>query len=220
MDINSSKLTLLAVLCTAGIICVLCLGGCSDPAASGPEPVWGANDADIDFQTANGRPPTAKTLCAMADIFAVQGRDSECEYVLRRVLREHPQYLPAYNSLAELQMRQGLTREAIETLRIALGLHPDEPTILNNLGMCRIVRGEYEDALDMFTKAAGTRPEYAKYRANMAVALGLIGREEESLALFSQVTSEDKASQNVTVLREARNMPEQATVPPVAPDSE
>jgi len=146
MDINSSKLTLLAVLCAAGIICVLCLGGCSESAASSPEPVWGTNDADVDFQTANGRPPTAKTLCAMADILATQGRDSECEYVLRRVLREHPEYLPAYNSLAELQMRQGLTREAIETLGTALGLHPGEPTILNNLGMCRIVRGEYEDA--------------------------------------------------------------------------
>jgi len=220
MDINSSKLTLLAALCAVGIVCVLCLGGCSEPAASGPESVWGANDADIDFQTANSRPPTAKTMCAMADILATQGRDPECEYVLRRVLREHPEYLPAYNSLAELQMRQGLTSEAIETLRTALGLHPGEPTILNNLGMCRIVRGEYEDALDMFTKAAGSRPEYAKYRANMAVALGLIGREEESLALFSQVTSEDKANQNVTVLREARNMPEEATAPPAAPDTE
>jgi len=66
--------------------------------------------------------------------------------------------------------------------------------------------------------AAGTRPEYTKYRANMAVALGLIGREEESLALFSQVTSEDKANQNVAVLREARKMPEQATAVP--PDTE
>ncbi len=206
MDINSSKLTLLAVLCAAGIICILCLGGCSESAASGPEPVWGTNDADIDFQTANGKPPTAKTLCAMADIFAIQGRDSECEYVLRRVLREHPQYLPAYNSLAELQMRKGLTSEAIETLRIALSIGPEETTILNNLGMCRLVRGEHEDALQMFTKAAGTNPENSKYRANMAVALGLIGRAEESLALFSQVMCKEDADHNLTVLQEARNM--------------
>ncbi|MFH1717538.1 MAG: tetratricopeptide repeat protein [Planctomycetota bacterium] len=211
MDINSSKSTLRAALCAGGIICMLCLGGCSDSAGSGPDPVWGTNDAGSDFQTATDRPPTAKTLCAMADILATQGRDSECEYVLRRILQEHPKYLPAYNSLAELQMRQGLTSEAIETLQIALGIHPDDPTMLNNLGMCRIVRGEYEDALEMFTKAAGKMPENAKYRANMAVALGLMGREEESLALFSQVMSEDKANHNLTVLREARNMPEQAS---------
>jgi len=211
MDINSSKSALCAALCSWLCICLLCLGGCSESAGSDPELVGGMSDTADNFQTASKRPPTAKTLCALADILATQGKDSECEYVLRRILQEHPEYLPAYNSLAELQMRQGLTNDAKKTLKDALVVHPGEPTILNNLGMCRMVRGEYEDALQMFTEAAGAMPGYARYRANMAVVLGLMDREEESLALFSQVMCEEDATHNLTVLREARSMPGEAS---------
>jgi len=211
MDINSSKSALCAALCTWLCICLLCLGGCSESAGTDPDLAGEMNSGADKFQTASKRPPTPKTLCALADILATQGKDSECEYVLRRVLQEHPEYLPAYNRLAELQMRQGLTNEAIVTLKGALEIQPGEPTIMNNLGMCRIVLGEYEDALQMFTEAAGAMPGFAKYRANMAVALGLLGREEEALALFSQVMSEEDAIHNLTILREAGKISEQTS---------
>jgi Flp pilus assembly protein TadD len=124
---------------------------------------------------------------------------------LKRIIQDDPKFLPAYNSLAELQMRQGQTNTAIETLRHALNINPDDTVILNNLGMCWIVRQDYQNALKMFTKAAGIMPENVKYRANMAVALGLMGRDEESLALFKQILPEDQANHNLTILREARN---------------
>lgn len=211
MDINSSKSALCAALCTWLCICLLCLGGCSESAGTDPDLAGEMNSGADNFHAASKRPPTPKTLCALADILATQGKDAECEYVLRRVLQEHPKYLPAYNSLSELQMRQGLTKEAIGTLNSALEIHPGEPTILNNLGMCRMVQGEYDQALQMFTEAAGAMPGYARYRANMAVALGLLAREEESLALFSQVMCEEDANHNLSVLQEARNMSGEAS---------
>jgi Flp pilus assembly protein TadD len=192
-------------LCIVGLICILCVYGCSEPANSGKNTDWVTDKSDLDFQTQANKPPTAKTLCAMAEILAAQGRDSECEYVLKRIIQDDPKFLPAYNSLAELQMRRGQANTAIETLRHALKINPDDTVILNNLGMCWIVRQDYQNALKMFTKAAGIMPENVKYRANMAVALGLMGREEESLALFKQLLPEDQANHNLTILREARN---------------
>ena len=141
----------------------------------------------------------------MADILATQGRDSECEYVLKRIIQDNPKFLPAYNNLAELQMRQGRTNAAIETLQHALRINPDDTVLLNNLGMCWIVRRDYENALKMFTKAAGLMPENMKYRANMAVALGLMGRDDESLSLFKHVLPEDEAIHNLSVLQKARD---------------
>jgi Flp pilus assembly protein TadD len=177
------------------------------------------DDSELAFQEQANRPPTAKTLCAMADILAAQGRDSECEFVLKRIIQEHPRFLAAHNSLAELQMRQGRTNAAIETLQNGLSIHPEDPVLLNNLGMCRIVRGDYENALEMFTKAAGIMPENAKHRANMAVALGLMGRDEESLSLFKQVLPEDQANHNLSVLQEARGIAKPApAVPSETPD--
>lgn len=151
------------------------------------------------------RPPTAKTLYSMAQILATQGKDAECEFVLRRCVQEYPPFTPAYNSLAELQMRQGRIHEAVDTLSAALKARERDPVLQNNLGMCLLLRKEYDRALEHFTVAAGVVPENEKYRANMATALGLLGRQEESLALLQQVLPRDKAESNAEVLRKAHD---------------
>ena len=202
MDMRSGRLGIVISLCMLGFLCILCVVGCSESAGSGQNTDWAINKSDLEFQSQANNPPTAKTLYTMADILATQGRDSECEYVLKRIIQDNPKFLPAYNSLAELQMRQGKTIAAIETLQHALTINPEDTVLINNLGMCWIVRRDYETALKMFTKAAGIMPENAKYRANMAVALGLMGRYEESLSLFKQILPEDQANHNLSVLRE------------------
>jgi serine/threonine-protein kinase len=192
------------LLCVVGFIYILCVSGCSEPADSGTNTDWVMDKSELEFQTQDNKPPTAKTLYSMADILAKQGRDSECAYILKRIIQENPEFLPAYNNLAELQMRQGQTNTAIETLQNGLKVNSEDAVLLNNLGMCWIVRRDYENALKMFTRAAGIMPENVKYRANMAVALGLMGRDEESLALFKQLLPEDQASHNLSILQGAR----------------
>lgn len=205
-DIRSAKLNLIISLWVCGLIYILCLGGCSESTSSGPNLDSVLDNSEYEFQKQANPPPTAKTLYAMADILATQGRDSECEYVLKRIIQENPKLIAAYNRLAELQMRQGHTNTAIKTLQDALLVNPEDPVLLNNLGMCWIVRRDYENALEMFNKAAGIMPENAKYRANMAVALGLMGRDEEALSLFKQVLPEDQANHNLNILREAKDI--------------
>lgn len=201
----------------AGILLgILCIGGCSESTGPASKTDWATESADSEFQTQGNRPPTPKTLWATAQILAAQGKDTECQYILNRIIREDPKFLPARNSLAELQMRQGRTNEAIETLQDALRIQPEDPVLLNNLGMCWIVRRDYEKALEMFNKAAGLSPENTRYRANMAVALGLMGREEESLSLFKQILPEDQANHNLEVLRQAKeNSGQTSKAPPL-----
>jgi Flp pilus assembly protein TadD len=155
----------------------------------------------------------------MADILATQGKDSECEFVLRRIIYEHPSFLPAYNSFAELKMRQGQTKAAIKALQKGLEIEPESPILMNNLGMCWMILQDHEIALVMFTKAAGKMPENPKYRANMAVALGLMGRDEESISLFNQVLPMELAYQNLCVLRETKSASDPNTYTPIKEES-
>jgi Flp pilus assembly protein TadD len=148
-------------------------------------------------------PPSAMTLHSLAKILAAQGKDRECEFVLRTCVRQHPQFLPAYNNLAELFMRQGRANEAIEILSNALQINPRDPVLLNNLGMCYLVSRQYEKALANFTAAAGIVPGREKYRVNMATALGLLGRQDEAAALLEQVLSADAAAHDAQVLQKA-----------------
>lgn len=189
------------VLAWAACLSLLC--GCSQPTQPGVSNSPRFDKAPTKFETQKDLPPSSKTLYSMADILATQGKDKECEFVLRRCISQYPEFIPAYNSLAELQMRQGRVHEAMALLSDALQIRPKDPVLLNNLGMCFLIRKEYAQALDHFTQAGGIVPESEKYRANMATALGLMGRHEESLALLEQVLPEDKARHNAEVLRKA-----------------
>lgn len=186
-----------------GVICLALLSGCSSSEQAATDSRAGQSASQGQSHKQEDPPPSAKTLYSMADILATQGKDVECEFVLRRCIDQYPRFIPAYNSLAELQMRQGRVHQAADILLGALAIRPQDPVLQNNLGMCRLVQKQYDQALDCFTKAAGLVPESEKYRANMATALGLLGRHEEAFALLRQVLPEREARNNADVLRQA-----------------
>jgi len=197
--LRSPAASILACVLTGGLF----FGGCLGTAGSMStvDPV-SRTESEAGIQP--DRPPTAKTLYTMADMLAKQGRDSECELILRRLLGRYPEHSAAYDALARLQMRKRRTSEAVRTLKRGLEVNPDDPLLLNNLGVCMLVRRDFTKALDLFTAAAGIAGENTRYRANAAVALGLLGRYDESLALFRQILPEEKALQNLEIVRQAR----------------
>ena len=159
---------------------------------------------DEEFQAGADRPPTAKTLYAMARILASQGKDDQCEFVLGRIINQYPKFVPAYCELAELRVRQRRLGEAVNILKTGLAHWPDDPVLLNNLGMCRMINSEFADALDLFRSACKLEPQSARYRSNMATALGMMGRYDESRALYKQVVPGAEAHHNLAILCRAR----------------
>jgi tetratricopeptide (TPR) repeat protein len=135
----------------------------------------------------------------------LQGRDDQAEVVLTKIIREHPRFTPAYNTLAELKMRQRRTDEAIQILSGGLEMEAYDPVLLNNLGMCWMIKRKYEKALEYFTAAAGVNPQSARYRANMAVCLAFLGRDVEALSLYRQILPDKQASQNLQIIQAARD---------------
>lgn len=196
----ASHWVVLLLLCSS-----LLPAGCQtqDPALQ-PERAARNNDPLEDFEAGADRAPTARTLYATARLLAAQRRDSQCESLLTRIIREHPAFMPAYCELAELRVRQRRVDEAVATLRAAQRQSPGDPVVINNLGMCAMLKGEYQEALDLFTQAVAKVPDNARYRANMAAACGMLGRYEEALALYRQTVSEADAQHNLGVLHRAR----------------
>ncbi len=205
-----------------GLACALCVAflcGCSQSYSGSDRQYSQKDDPSLNstagsgsqFDAASNRPPTPKTLYSMAEILATQGKDAECEFVLRRCISDYPQFTPAYNRLAELQMRQGRVHEAVDTLSVALEISPRDPVLLNNMGMCLLVRKEYDKAAERFGQAAGVVPENKRYRANMATALGLLGRDQEALALWCQILPEAQAKHNLETVHKAYQSQAQQT---------
>jgi tetratricopeptide (TPR) repeat protein len=190
------------------VFCPILLAAAGGCAGAGAGPSDGGAMARPDncdgFDAATNRPPTAQTLYAMGRILATQRRDSECEAVFRRVVREHPEFLPARSALAEVLLRGRRPNEAIELLSTGLRYSPRDPVLLNDLGMCYMIKGAYENALRNFAQAAAASPSDARYRANTAAALGLLGRYDESLSAYLRVLAPADAHYNLAVLCEAR----------------
>ena len=161
-------------------------------------------NSDLAFEQGANQPPTVKTLYALADILSTQGKNVQAELVLKRIIQEHPEFLPAWNSLAELQMRQRHIDEAVNTLSTAQKINPKDPVLLNNMGMCYMIRQDYNKALEMFTATTGVKPENARYRANMAICLAFLGRDDEALSLYRQILPEKQAQHNLNIIRIAR----------------
>jgi len=158
---------------------------------------------DDEFGVGGDRPPSVRTLHAMSRVLASQGRDAQCELVLRKLIAEDPCFLPAQLELAELLLRNGRTQDAVDALEGALEHGRDDPVIQNDLGMAHVLNGDYEQALDRFTAASSLAPEDARARANMAAALGMLGYPDEALDVYLQVVPEADAHFNVGVLAEA-----------------
>jgi tetratricopeptide (TPR) repeat protein len=178
------------------VLALFALGACASDGA--------ASKAKGDIDTSGKRPPSASTLYSMSKILAARSQDAEAEAILAKLIREHPDFLPAYQDLSELYLRHDRVDSAIDVLSAGVKSGPKDAVLWNNLGMCRMLQKRYEEALDDFSKAAAGVPQDARSRANLAVALGMLGRYDESLALYLQVVPPAEAHHNLGVLCEAR----------------
>jgi len=196
------------------------LAGCQQPAQTRlTMPVDSQQTPDTAFDPQ--RPPSAQTMYVMAEILISQGYEQRAEALLGRIGVEYPEYLPAYNTMAEIRMRARRIPEAMATLQAGLKVQPADPVLWNNMGMCWLIRQEYQNALDCFVQAAGIAPENTRYRSNMATSLALLGRSEEALALYQQILPKQQAMENVRLLSleiRPRTQPAAATLNRPAPD--
>ena len=195
---NTTTPKLLALTCVA-----LLATGCATE--NGMHGGFSRNAQDIAFERGEDAPPTPKTLSIMGRVLAKQGKDQQAEFVFKRVVDEHPAYLPAYVDLAELFLRTGRFHDATGILSRGLSIAPEDANLLNNMAMCHLIAGQYEQALPWFEQAVAVSPTDARFRANLAVTLGMLGRYQEAFAAYEHVLADPaEAHYNVAILCEAR----------------
>lgn len=161
------------------------------------------NASDGDYGVGGDRAPNVRTLHTMSRVLASQGRDGQCEIVLNKLIREHPDFMPAYVELAELLMRDGRKYDATTVLSAAVQRKPGDPVIQNDLGMTLLLGGDHEGALKHFTIATELTPTDARSRANRATALGLLDRYDEALEEYLEIVPPADAHYNLGILAES-----------------
>lgn len=195
---------LISAALSAGIILLmLLLSGCAANETYDSGYAAQSKQRD-DFQYGVNRPPTAQTLYSMAKLLIAQDKDPEAVYVLTRINREHPDFMPAYVELAEIHLRHRRVTEAEAVLQAGHARQPENALLLNNLGMCAMLRSDYDAAADYFNRAMELSPRDGRYIANLALARGMLGDYDKSLTLYHRVVSPAEAHYNLAVVCEAR----------------
>lgn len=161
------------------------------------------------------QPPRANTIYGMTRLMRSQGKTEQAELALIGLMKEYPNYSPAYNDLAEIRVQQGRLEEAVHYIERGLEIAPNDVVLLNNAGVCALMKQEYEAALEYFKSASMLAPYENRYRANVALATGLTGDIEGSRALYSQIVSAEQANHNAEVIQSIVAPP--ATVAAVEP---
>ena len=208
MSIRSTAVVALTVTVAA-----IAVAGCASNSAAKSAKAHAAADAarsahdDASFAAGTRRPPTPSTSFALAKILISQGRDRDALYVLQRVLRDCPKFVPAYNELAGVYVRADRVGDAREVISAGLKLAPQDAVLWNNLGMCNFLQGRHEQALENFTRAAERVPSNPQYRANRAAALAMLGRDSEAKREYRSVLDSTTTRHNLEVLAKARKNP-------------
>ena len=161
---------------------------------------------DASFAAGTGRPPSSATSYTFARILVGQGRDRDALYILSRIVRDHPGFIPAYNEMGGIYVRSDRLDDAIETLTVGLKHAPKDSVLHNNLGMCHFLKGDHAQALEAFTQAADQMPSNPTYRANRAAALAMLGRDTEAKQAYQGVLGRRETQINLAILGKARHV--------------
>jgi len=69
---------------------------------------------------------------------------------LEKAIKQNPDYLPAYKTMAYLYALLGQVDKAEENYKQALDLKPEDADLANSYGACLCRQGKYDEAQDMF----------------------------------------------------------------------
>lgn len=171
--------------------------GCATTMAAGKE-----KSARSDGEQQTGSPsPRANTMYSMCRILRAQGKTEQAEVSLVGLMSEFPNFGPAYNDLAEIQLERGHLDEAVHYLNEGIKVAPTDAILQNNAGVCALLRHDYPLALNHFQAAAAIAPYEQRYKANVALATGLNGDPEASKALYKGVVSGEIADYNTEIIK-------------------
>jgi len=110
---------------------------------------------------------------------------------LRAVLREHPDFYPAWMALGSVYLRNDDTERAAEALSQCVRLKPGAPQAVFGLAGLQASRQRPEEALSLLEPLLEEYPDYLRARYLSALVLSSLGRWPESADHFKLVFEAD-----------------------------
>ena len=127
--------------------------------------------ANLLEQAVSRYPADAQAWYLLGAAYGMQGRNAECEFACRKVIRLQPHAFTTWNNLGNALAAQGRVDDARAAYQQALALHPDYAEAMNNLGNLERGCGNADSALQLFRKALSIQPDNPQAHNNLGNVL-------------------------------------------------
>ena len=144
------------------------------------------NDAMTYFSKAlNADPGNPETMLYRAQALRDLNRWPEAENTYREILKERPNYWPAYNELGWILFRQAKYQQAADAFDRAAMAAPNVAQPLANLGSMYMELGKHDEAIDASERSIKRSPNETAFRNLGDLAFG-DGNYKTALANYQQ----------------------------------
>lgn len=163
-------------------------------------------DAGADwFEGGEAIPPSQSTMRMTTRILAAKGEYAQAEFVVQRLIDEHPQEPGSWTEGAEVLLLQGRVADAITLLDAGLEEIPGNPILLNDRGLCHLLAGALATAASDIRAAYEIDPGDADFVANLALIMALEGDLDAARRLWSRVLPKSDVEANIEIAVRARS---------------
>ena len=162
-----------------------------------------AVNALVKARTLNPRMPTIPL--ALAQLEVSQGKTDSARTFLEESIALKRDFIPALNSLAQLELNSGNLSAAIERADAAALFEPSNAVLQFQAGVLKFEARRYDAALEAFSRAVAIAPEYAN--ARFYLGRTYVAKNQFQLAIpeFEEVQRLNPDNTDVaSILRELR----------------
>jgi predicted O-linked N-acetylglucosamine transferase (SPINDLY family) len=143
-----------------------------------------------------------------------QGQYAEAIAAYETILKQNPEYAPAWYQLGVILANTGQTEQAILAYQKALSLNANYAEAYNNLGILAVSHNELEAAITYFQQAINSNSDYAFAHNNLGLALQMQGKFTEAGQKFQDAITKNPdyadAHCNLGVILESQQATEAA----------
>lgn len=166
-----------------------------------------AVNAMVKARTLNPGMPTLPLT--LAQLEASQGKTAEARAFLEESIALKRDFIPALNSLAQLELNSGNLDKAIERAEAAALFEPSNAVLQFQAGVLKFEARRYDAALESFLRAVAIAPEYANARFYLGRTYVVKNQYELAIPEFVEVQrlnpDNEEVAGIITGLRAGKN---------------
>ena len=146
----------------------------------------------------NLSPKSVRLRYKMAGLFLTRGLAADAEQGYLSIIKDQPDYAPAYEGLGRAYYAAGNMEKAEESFRQALKINPRSWQAENHLGIVKDRLKKHDEAIAHYRAAIAIKPDSGLLYNNLGMSYYLKGDSEKAVLAFNEALAKGETGEKVS----------------------